>query len=72
MTRLEEIHDNLLDRLKETGDQGWLGEVAAIEAGAAAVEDKLASMREMTAKRTTTNLGMPDFRTGTGRQTAST
>ncbi|MGA5506066.1 hypothetical protein [Streptomyces umbrinus] len=72
MPRLEEIHDNLLDRLKEAKDQGWLGEVAAIETSVAAAEDKLASMREMTAKHTATNLGMPDFRTGTGRQTSST
>lgn len=38
----------------------------------AAAEDKLASMREMTAKHTTTNLRMPDFRTGTEGQTSST
>jgi hypothetical protein len=36
----------------------------------AAAEDKLASMREMTAKHTTTNLGMPDFRRDTGRSSA--
>jgi hypothetical protein len=28
---LEEIHANLVDRLQEAKDQGWLGEVAAIE-----------------------------------------
>jgi hypothetical protein len=52
MPRLEEIHDNLLDRLKEAKGQGWLGEVAAIETSVAAAEDKLASMREMAAKHT--------------------
>jgi hypothetical protein len=72
MPRLEEIHENLLDRLQEAKDQAWLGEVAAIATSVSAAEDKLASMREMTAKHTTTHLGMPDFRTSTGRQTSST
>lgn len=31
MPRLQEIHGNLIDRLQEAKDQGWLGEVAAIE-----------------------------------------
>lgn len=70
MPRLEEIHDNLLDRLKEAKDQGWLGEVAAIETTVAAAEDKLVSMRELAAKHTTTNLGMPNFRRDTGRGSA--
>jgi hypothetical protein len=69
MPRLEELHDDLLDRLKEAKDQGWLGEVAAIETSAAAAEDKLASMRELAAKHTTTNLGMPDFHPTVGRRT---
>ena len=34
--RLEEIHANLLDRLQEAREQGWLGEVAAIETTLAA------------------------------------
>nr|WTB36473.1 hypothetical protein OG781_40835 [Streptomyces sp. NBC_00830] len=36
MPRLEEIYDNLLDRLKEAEDQGWLGEVAAMETSVSA------------------------------------
>ncbi|MFJ8313587.1 hypothetical protein ACIQ8J_32075, partial [Streptomyces sp. NPDC094147] len=70
MPRLEEIHDNLLDRLKEAKDQGWLGEVASIETSVAAAEDKLASMREMAAKHTTTSLGMPNFGPQTGRHSS--
>ncbi|MER5688479.1 hypothetical protein [Streptomyces sp. NPDC002205] len=57
MPRLEEIHDNLLDRLKETKVRGWLGEVATIETSVAA-------------KHTTTNLGMPDFHPSAGRRTS--
>jgi hypothetical protein len=34
--RLEKIHANLIDGLRETKDQGWLGEVAAIETTLAA------------------------------------
>ncbi|MFE6760286.1 hypothetical protein ACFVDQ_42960 [Streptomyces sp. NPDC057684] len=41
---MEEVHANLLDRLREAKKQGWLGEVAAIEAGLAAAEQKLAAM----------------------------
>ncbi|MGV9560497.1 hypothetical protein [Streptomyces sp. NPDC003522] len=62
MPRLEEIHANLLDRLQEAKEQGWLGEVAAIEAGLAAAEQKLAAMRDLAARHTTVHLGMPDLR----------
>ena len=57
--RLEVIHANLLDRLQEARDQGWLGEVAAIETTLAAAAQKLEAMRELTARRTTVSLGMP-------------
>jgi hypothetical protein len=69
MPRLEEIHANLLDRLQEAKEQGWLGEVAAIEASLAAAEQKLAAMRDLAARHTTVHLGMPDFRTTGGRLT---
>lgn len=62
MPRLEEIHANLLDRLQEAKEQGWLGEVAAIEASLAAAKQKLAAMRDLAARHTTVRLGMPDFR----------
>ncbi|MEU6331799.1 hypothetical protein ABZ851_31715 [Streptomyces sp. NPDC047049] len=62
MPRLEEIHANLLDRLPEAKEQGWLGEVAAIEASLAAAEQKLAAMRDIATRPTTVHLGMPDFR----------
>jgi hypothetical protein len=43
MPRLENIHANLVDRLEEAKEQGWLGEVAAIETTRAAAEQKLVS-----------------------------
>ncbi|WP_254646007.1 hypothetical protein [Streptomyces malaysiensis] len=67
MPRLEEIHANLRDRLQEAKEQGWLGEVAAIEASLAAAEQKLTAMRDLATQHTTVHLGMPDFRATTGR-----
>jgi hypothetical protein len=58
MPRLEEIRANLADRLQEARDQGWLGEVAAIETTLAAAAQKLEAMRELTT-RSTVSLGMP-------------
>jgi len=67
MPRLEEIHANLGDRLQEARDQGWLGEVAAIETTLAAAAQKLQAMRAITAKRAITRLGMPGIRPAAGR-----
>ncbi|GHF46224.1 hypothetical protein [Streptomyces morookaense] len=69
MPRLEEICSNLLDRFQEAKEQGWQGEVAAIEASIAAAEQKLATMRDLAARHRTVHLGMPDFRTSAGRLT---
>ncbi|MET7727342.1 site-specific integrase [Streptomyces mirabilis] len=70
MPRLEEIRANLVDRFQEAKEQGWLGEVAAIEASLAAAEQKLTAMRDMSPRHTTLHLGMPDFRTSAGRLTS--
>jgi hypothetical protein len=67
MPRLEEIHANLGDRLQEAKEQGWLGEVAAIETTLAAAAQKLAAMRGLTARPAVTHLGMPDIRPAAGR-----
>jgi hypothetical protein len=65
--RLEEICANLTDRLREAQDQGWLGEVAAIETTMAAAQQRLAAMRELADRGAITRLGMPDVRLSTGR-----
>jgi hypothetical protein len=67
MPRLEEIHANLGDRLQEAKDQGWFGEVAAIETTLAAAAQKLEAMRGLTTRRTSIHLGMPDVRPSAGR-----
>jgi hypothetical protein len=69
MPRLEGIHANLVDRLREAKERGWLGEVAAIETTIAAAEQKLAAMREHAVRRTTVHLGMLDVRSSIGRST---
>ncbi|MFM9671004.1 MULTISPECIES: site-specific integrase [Streptomyces] len=71
MPRLEEIHANLLNRLQEAKEQGWLGEVAAIEASLAAAEQKLTATRDIAARHTTVHLGMPDFRSSAGSRTSA-
>ena len=69
--RLEEIHANLVDRLQEAEEQGWLGEVAAIETTMAAAAQKLTAMRELAARGATVNLGMPEVRGAAGRSRPS-
>jgi integrase len=70
MPRLEEIRANLADRLREAREQGWLGEVAAIETTLAAAAQKLEAMRGLTARSASTSIhiGMPDVRPSAGRR----
>jgi hypothetical protein len=70
MPRLKGIHANLIDRLREAKEQGWLGEVAAIETTIAAAAQKLASMRDPVTRGGTVHLGMPDMRSAAGRASA--
>ncbi|KOU47426.1 hypothetical protein ADK56_26670 [Streptomyces sp. MMG1522] len=67
MPRLQEIHANLVDCFQEARDQGWLGEVGAIETTLAAAAQKLEAMRDRAAQPSTVHLGMPDFRRDAGR-----
>jgi hypothetical protein len=64
--RLEEIHANLTDRLAEAREQGWLGEVAAIETTLGAAAQKLEAMGKAAASYTV-HLGMPEIRSSEGR-----
>jgi len=65
MPRLEAIHANLVERLQEAKEQGWMGEVAAIETTTAAAAQKLEAIR--TARETPVHLGMPAVRLSAGR-----
>jgi integrase len=71
MPRLQGIHANLVDRLAEAKEQGWLGEVAAIETTMAAAAQKLEAMRALDSRGTAVHLGMPDIRPAAGRASAS-
>jgi hypothetical protein len=71
MPRLEGIHANLVDRLREAKEQGWLGEVAAIETTLAAAAQKLEAMHQHVARNVSVHLGMPDFRPAAARLTVN-
>jgi hypothetical protein len=51
-----------------SAEQGWLGEVAAIEATMAAAAQKLEAMRGLTARHASIHLGMPDVSLSAGRR----
>jgi hypothetical protein len=54
--RMEEIRDNLRDRIIEAQREGWLGEIEGLQISLAGVEDKLAQIDQ---RPPTVNLGMP-------------
>ncbi|WP_322751676.1 MULTISPECIES: site-specific integrase [unclassified Frankia] len=68
--RLEEIHANLLGRLQEAKEQGWLGEVAAIETTMSAAAQKLETMRDAVVPNAIVHLGMPCMLSAAGRSSA--
>ncbi len=59
--RLVNIRDNLIARIDEAQQQGWLGEAEGINVSLAAAQHKLAQLDDLAAPRTTIHLGMPDF-----------
>lgn len=60
--RIEEIRDNLRDRIAEAEREGWLGEVEGLRVSLAGTVQKLAQLDERARRTTTVNLGMPAFR----------
>jgi integrase len=65
--RLEEICDNLKDRIAEAEREGWLGEAEGLHVSLAAAKNKLAQLDERRRRATTINLGIPAFREVAGR-----
>jgi hypothetical protein len=59
LPRLIEIRDNLLARIDEAREQGWLGEVDGLNVSLSAANNKIAQLQEST--RRTIDLGMPRF-----------
>jgi site-specific recombinase XerD len=60
LPRLIEIRDNLLARISEAHQQGWLGEIDGLKVSLSAANNKIAQLEE--SSRRTTNLGMPRYR----------
>ncbi len=66
--RLEEIRDNLHDRIAEAGREGWLGEIEGLKVSLAGTEDKLAQIgTAMQRREQAVHLGMPAFPDIAGR-----
>ncbi len=56
LSRLTEIHANLIARLAEAHQRGWAGEVDGLEVSLAAAEQKLDQMRRSATSTTTTSV----------------
>ncbi len=66
--RLEEIRDNLHDRIAEAEREGWPGEIEGLKVSLAGTEDKLAQIDTALQRREqAVHLGMPVFPDIAGR-----
>lgn len=65
--RLVQIHDNLVDRIAEAQQEGWLGDVDGLQVSLAATRNKLAQLDAHTNRRTSVPIGMPQPRSGAQR-----
>ena len=66
--RLEEIRDNLHDRIAEAEREGWLGEIEGLKVSLAGTEDKLAQIdASLQRQDQAVHLGMPAFPDIAGR-----
>jgi hypothetical protein len=62
-SRLEEIRDNLLDRITEAQREGWAGEAEGLKVSLAAANNKLAQADLTAARRAeAVSLGIPAYR----------
>jgi Phage integrase family len=67
-SRLQQVHDNLLARIREAEAQRWLGEAEGLKVSLAGTERKLAEMDQIAARRVSAvNLGIPTFTEAAGR-----
>jgi hypothetical protein len=66
--RLIEVRDNLIARIAEARNHGWLGEADGLQISLAGARQKLDQLDQMTAARSTSvHLGMPTFPQIAGR-----
>ncbi|GGJ70645.1 hypothetical protein [Glutamicibacter ardleyensis] len=59
--RLVQIRDNLIERIKKAETHRWLSEAEGLKVSLAGARAKLAELHQITARRATTQLGMPIF-----------
>ena len=67
--RLIEVRDNLISRIAEARNQGWLGEADGLQISLAGAREKLRQLDQMAASSTRVQLGMPTFPQVAGRST---
>ncbi|MFJ5804045.1 hypothetical protein [Streptomyces decoyicus] len=61
--RLVEIRDNLIARIIEAEQEGWLGEIEGLQVSLARAEEKFTQLdAEQVRQSQVINLGMPRFR----------
>jgi hypothetical protein len=70
--RLEQIRDNLIARIAEAEAQRWLGEAEGLKVSLAGARTKLAQMDQITARRSTVQLGIPNFTNAAARTVTTT
>ena len=70
--RLVEIRDNLIARISEAREQGWLGDIEGLNVSLAAAQQKLAQTEEILARRRVVHLGVPTFPDIAGRTATTT
>lgn len=71
--RMEEIRDNLKDRIAEAKREGWLGKVEGLSTSLAAAEDKIAQIEaQQEKKQSPVFLGLPTLTQFTVRTSEAT
>jgi integrase-like protein len=65
--QLIEIRDNLLARIAEARDHGWLGEVEGLQISLHGARQKLAHLNQITVQRDRVPIGMPTYADAAGR-----
>ena len=69
--RLLEIRDNLIARIAEARQHGWLGEVDGLQISLHGAREKLAHLDQISTTAAGVELGLPAFRHIAGRSTAA-
>jgi hypothetical protein len=69
--RLIEVRDNLIARVAEARQEGWLGEVDGLQISLAGARQKMDQIEQMTARSTDAHLDTPNFSQTAGRPTTT-